>query len=186
VTLEAFLTRLAEALRAADTPAMLTGSVAAAYLGALRSTLDVDVVIDPTPEGLERLVDAIEATGWYVSRDAAREALAERSMFNVIDGESGWKADLIVRKHRTFSASEFARRQPLSFGDGSLDIVRLEDLILAKLEWAREGASARQLEDAKTLCALAGDTLDVAYIAEWATTLHVESLWRALRDAPDA
>ncbi|HMS02923.1 MAG TPA: hypothetical protein PKE51_08105 [Gemmatimonadaceae bacterium] len=30
-----------EALRAADTPAMLTGSVAAAYLGALRSTLDV-------------------------------------------------------------------------------------------------------------------------------------------------
>jgi hypothetical protein len=169
VTLEAFLTRLAEALRAADTPAMLTGSVAAAYLGALRSTLD-----------------AIEATGWYVSRDAAREALAERSMFNVIDGESGWKADLIVRKHRTFSASEFARRQPLSFGDGSLDIVRLEDLILAKLEWAREGASARQLEDAKTLCALAGDTLDVAYIAEWATTLHVESLWRALRDAPDA
>lgn len=71
-------------------------------------------------------------------------------MCNVIDGESGWKADLIVRKDRTFSAS------------------------------------ARQLENAKTLCALAGDTLDVAYIAEWATTLHVESLWRALRDAPEA
>jgi hypothetical protein len=184
VTLEAFLERLAGALRDSGTPAMLTGSVAAAYLGALRSTLDVDVVIDPDPSTLERLVDAIEAAGWYVSRDAARDALAERTMFNVIDGETGWKADLIVRKNRAFSASEFARRQPMAFGDGTLAIVRIEDLILAKLDWARQGGSARQLEDVRTLCTLAGDTLDVAYLEQWVPTLAVESLWRSVR-VPD-
>lgn len=138
MTLDIFLGRLSDARHGANVPAMLTGSVAAAYLGAVRSTLDVDVVIEPTTEGLERLVDAIESTGWSVSREAAHEALLHRTMFNVIDGESGWKADLIVRKMRPFSVTEFARRQPMAFGQGTRGITCIEDLRLAKLKWARE------------------------------------------------
>lgn len=50
----------------------------------------------------------------YVSDVAAREALADRSMFNIVDPESGWKVDLIVRKLRPFSEQEFARRQSVT------------------------------------------------------------------------
>lgn len=186
MTLESFLARLATALRDAGIPAMLTGSVAAAYLGALRSTLDVDVVIDPTAEALEQFVDAIAAAGWYVSRDAARDALLHRSMFNVIDAESGWKADLVVRKSRPFSESEFARRQPMASGPGDLSIVRIEDLMLAKLEWARLGGSARQLEDVAVLRQIAGDTLDAAYVDRWAVALGVDALWRTVCEGSGA
>ena len=181
MTLEPFLSRIASALQQAGVPAMLTGSVAAAWLGALRSTLDVDFVIDPTAEALEHFVDQVEAQGLYISRDAARDALQHRTMFNVIEVESGWKADLMVRKARAFSESEFARRQPIELAGTPLAIVRIEDLLLAKLEWAQLRGSARQLEDARTLLELAGDTLEIDHIERWATALGVRSEWDRVR-----
>ncbi len=183
MTLAPFLQQIAGALADAGVPAMLTGSVASAYRGAMRATMDIDLVIDPTAETLEGFVDRIEALGFYVSRDAARDALAERTMFNVIDPESGWKADLIVRKARAFSQEEFTRRQPVEYLGVHVTIARPEDLILAKLEWAALGASARQLEDARELARLTGDTLDREYITRWAVTLGVANAWAAVQRA---
>lgn len=146
MTLASFLQQISRALAEAGVPAMLTGSVASAFRGAIRATMDVDLVIDPTAATLEQFVDRIEALGLYVSRDAARDALTEHTMFNVIDPESGWKADLIVCKTRPFSHEEFARREVVTYLGVDIAIARPEDLILAKLEWASLGASARQLD----------------------------------------
>jgi hypothetical protein len=181
MTLAPFLQQISRALAQAGVPAMLTGSVASAFRGAMRATMDVDLVIDPTAAALERFVDHVEALGLHVSRDAARDALAERSLFNVIDPESGWKADLIVCRARPFSREEFARREPVSYLGVDVTIARPEDLILAKLEWAALGASARQLEDARELARLAGRALDQAYITRWAVTLGVSDAWVALQ-----
>jgi hypothetical protein len=41
---------LAEGLRGAGVPWMLTGSTASSYYGEPRATNDVDIVVDPTPE----------------------------------------------------------------------------------------------------------------------------------------
>jgi hypothetical protein len=187
MSLGPFLRQIAATLAASGVPAMLTGSVASAFRGAMRATMDIDLVIDPTAAALEEFVDRIEALGLYISRDAARDALAERTMFNVIDPESGWKADLIVRKARPFSHEEFARREPVSYLGVEITIARAEDLILAKLEWASLGASARQLEDVRELARLEGSALDQAYIARWAVTLGVGDAWAVIqRDIADA
>lgn len=186
MTLAPFLEQITGALEGAGIPAMLTGSVASAFRGAMRATMDVDLVIDPKTASLEGFVARIEALGMYVSREAAREALANRSLFNVIDGESGWKADLIVRKARPFSVEEFSRRQRAVFMGVDIAIARPEDLILAKLEWAALGASARQLEDARQLARLAGDELDRAYLARWAAELGVVEAWEAIDTAHEA
>lgn len=88
MTLEALLRVLTQALSASGTPYMITGSVAAAYHGAARATMDVDAVIDPTAAQLTELVRQLMKSGLYVSEDSAREALASRTMFNVIDPRS--------------------------------------------------------------------------------------------------
>jgi hypothetical protein len=178
VSLERFRRTVSEALAAEKIPAMLTGSMAAAYRGAIRATMDVDLVIDPEPSALERFVARLEGAGFYASPDAAREALRSRGMFNVIDPESGWKADLIVRKARPFSEAEFSRRQPLEFLGVPLAIARTEDLIIAKLEWASLGGSARQLEDVRSLVRLAGADLDRGYVDRWTHALQLTALWQ--------
>jgi len=165
---------------------MLTGSVAAAYHGAARATMDVDAVIDPTSEQLADLVQRLLLAGLYVSPEAAREALAERAMFNAIDPATGWKADLIIRRHRPFSAEEFARRLPAELFGERVGVATIEDIILSKLEWATMGGSARQLEDVRRLLAIGGDTVDNAYVERWIEPLGVRIAWESVREGPAA
>jgi hypothetical protein len=178
-----FVTRLAGSLEAAGIPYMIAGSVGSTFHGEPRTTNDVDVVIDPTPEQLERLVQALAAE-YYVSPEAAREALDRRSMFNVIDFGSGWKADLILRKDRPFSREEFGRRKAIPVAGGSVWMASPEDIILSKLEWARITPSDRQLRDALGVAVIQKAHLDRDYLRRWARELGVEeSLEQLLREA---
>lgn len=169
------------ALDAAGIPYMLTGSVAAACHGGARATMDLDIVIDPTADRLRALVESLSSQGLYAPLDAAREALEQRSMFNVVDTATGWKADLIVRKSRPFSEAEFARRRLVEYEDARLWVATVEDLIISKLEWARLGGSARQLEDVAALVRIASG-LDDAYLSRWIAELGLAEQWQAARN----
>jgi hypothetical protein len=60
VTLETeALAALVRHLDAAGVPYMVAGSFASSFHGRPRTTHDADVVIDPTPEALERLLEAL-------------------------------------------------------------------------------------------------------------------------------
>lgn len=170
---------LVRELDEARIPFMLTGSMAAAVHGAGRATLDIDLVIEVSEAQLTSFVASLSSPELYVSAEAAAEALAHETMFNVVDVESGWKADLIVRKDRPFSKSEFARRQSVDFEGLQLWVVSLEDLMIAKLERARLGGSARQLEDVAALLRAAVRELDVAYLEDWVGRLGLQSQWES-------
>jgi hypothetical protein len=86
-------------LDGAGIPHMLVGSFASSVLGAPRATQDIDLVIDPTPEALDRFVAAFDADRVYIG-PSSQEALARRDQFNLIDTTSGWKVDLVIRKDR--------------------------------------------------------------------------------------
>lgn len=183
MSLIGILRTVVAALDASGVPFMLTGSIAAAAHGAGRATMDVDLVIRATPAQLESVVEALDGPPLYVSRSAAREALATESMFNIVDTETGWKADLIPCKSRPFSQAEFARRRPLELDGLPLWVASVEDVIISKLEWAKLGGSARQLEDVATLLRVTGDDIDRAYLDRWIGELGLRKQWVAVRAA---
>jgi hypothetical protein len=160
-------------LQTAGIPFMLAGSQSSSYYGEPRATRDVDLVIDPTPEQLDQFLDALGAN-YYSSRDAAHEALARRTMFNIIDFQGGWKADLIIRKDRPFSIEEFRRRQTGTIHGHPLPIASPEDVILSKLEWDRITPSDQQLKDALHVATVQRPHLDRDYLHRWAAELGVE------------
>jgi hypothetical protein len=173
--------RLVRRLEALGIPYMVAGSVASSHHGLPRATNDADIVIDPTPEALEALVAALLAEGYYVDARVARDALRARRLFNVIDPESAFKVDLIIRKERPFSREEFARRQQRDLGGLAASIATAEDTILSKLEWTRKGGgSERQLDDALGVLRVCGERIDREYVEKWAVPLGVEDLWREL------
>lgn len=108
---EIFFGEIATLLKAAGIPFMISGSLASSFYGEPRATNDFDLVIDPDATRLDRFLNSLPPQ-WYVSREAANSALARRSMFNVIDTEGAWKADLFIRKERPFSLQEFSRAIP--------------------------------------------------------------------------
>lgn len=182
---EDLLHLVARRLDAADIPFMVTGSVAATAHGAGRATMDVDVVIDTDLAHLRHFVSSLSSPDLYVSMDAAVEALHGQSMFNIIDIRTGWKADLIVRKLRPFSETEFARRRSIDFGGRPMPVATMEDLVVAKLEWAKAGGSARQIDDVAALLRVAAGNWDRPYVEHWATALGLHEQWKAAQLALD-
>ena len=181
MTGRSLLLQVAAALDAAGIKWMLTGSFAAAHHGALRTTRDVDLVIEATERQLQSLVVDIIARGLYAAEDAALEARRVEGMFNVIDPGSGWKADLILKKGRPFSLAEFERRSPILLDGIPLSIATLEDLMLSKLEWARMGGSLRQLEDVAALLRARAGEWDEAYVRRWVEELGLSDEWARAR-----
>lgn len=183
MSLSGLLRRLTAIFDAEGIPYMLTGSLASTLYGEPRSTVDVDLVVVLDAAALGALLSALPEDRYYVSEDAARDALKRQGQFNVIDLETGWKVDLILRKRRPFSLEEFGRRVRREVLGVEIDLVSVEDSILSKLEWARRGGSERQLRDVRAMVMLQRDRLDVAYIERWAEELGVLELWREVRVA---
>jgi hypothetical protein len=176
-----FIHSIVSALEAADIQYMLAGSVGSTHYGRPRATMDVDLIIACTPDQLEQFISALDKR-YYVSAVAAREALASRSMFNIVDSESGWKADIIVRKARPYSLEEFNRKRRADILGQSLWTMSPEDAILSKLEWSKGRESRIQLDDALAVAAAQWRTLDKDYILRWAAILGIEEDARKLLD----
>jgi hypothetical protein len=161
-------------------PYMITGSLAASHHGRPRATHDADVVIDLDRVQLDTLVRDLETANFYVDAAGARDALAQRRQFNVIDATHACKIDLIIRKDRDFSREELDRRQHVEIGFGRpVAMVTPEDAILSKLEWAKRTDSERQLRDAAAIVEM-NPRLDRRYVARWAEQLGVPDLWLAV------
>ena len=126
---------------------MVVGSFASTAHGEPRTTRDLDLVIAPSLDQLNELLAALDPERFYVDPDVARDALRRRSMFNVIEIATGWKLDLVIRKARPFSIEEMQRRTLTKILGMDVPTATAEDTIIAKLEWAKLGASDRQLED---------------------------------------
>lgn len=182
MSLAGFLSGIVRILEEVRVPYMLTGSLAAAFYANPRATQDVDLVIQLTADQIDALVTGFSKAGFYVSPGAAREAFRTRGLFNVIDPECGWKADLIVRKDRPFSEAEFGRRRSATLLGLELALTSPEDLVIAKLEWSVLGDSELQRRDLVQLLESVGATLDRKYVDEWISRLGLQSAWRAVVD----
>ncbi len=158
---------------------MLTGSFASNMHGVPRATYDADIVIEVEPDALDELVRRLGGD-FYVSTEAAKEAVSSRSMFNVIHLESGFKVDFIVRKARPFSKEEFSRREKGVVLGKPRWFATPEDVILSKLEWTRLGESERQFFDAVNVANVQRERLDRSYLEKWAKELGVQKLLQRL------
>jgi len=178
-----FLKKLVKSLGDCSILYMLSGSFSSSFYGQPRATKDADIIIATKEEQLIAFVKSL-GDNYYINYDAAREALKNNSMFNVIDIQNSWKADFIIRKNRPFSKEEFKRRQKVNIMGLDVWIVSPEDIILSKLEWAKNSESGQQFLDALGVATVQYDRLDWDYLYKWAKELQVESsLERLLRQA---
>lgn len=184
MTQEEVISRVVDLLVQLGIPYMVAGSFASNLHGVPRMTQDADLVIDADEATVVGLTHALEAE-FYVSEDAAREAVRLRRMFNLIHLDTGFKIDLVIKKGRPFSAEELRRREPGPLAGRQVDFATAEDTILTKLEWAKLGDSERQYGDAVGIMQVQGPRLDWTYLERWAASLELSDLLaRARRGEP--
>lgn len=181
-SLSEFVSTVVDALNASGFPYVITGSFASIYYSEPRTTMDIDVVVNAPFDALEQFRDLMVGRGWYApSIDDATD------MFNVVDPNSGWKADIIRWQDEPFDRERFARRTMVELLPG-LDayIPTVEDMILAKLRWIEGRESAMQLRDVESMIEVNGLSLDRAYLRLWAARLGVEARLEHLLGSSDS
>lgn len=179
--LEEILSLLVPVLEHAQVPYMLTGSVASSAHGMPRSTRDLDIVIDPTRTQLQVLMREFPSDRYYADEQQALQALSKRSQFNVIDSDTGWKVDFIIAQDSAYGRAAFARRMQIEITGVRVYVASPEDVLISKLQWAKQGASDRQIQDVKGILDVQGNRLDYAYIARWVRELRLEEQWQVIR-----
>ena len=174
-----FIEKLVDSLEAAGIEYMISGSVVSSFHGRPRATNDANIVIAPTEKQLYTFAQSL-GKDYYVSMEAVREAFIHNSMFNVIDIQDGWKADFIIRKDRAFSCEEFQRRLRVKIMGMDFWITSPEDVILSKLEWAKNRQSQQQFQDALGVVMVQWGHIDKEYLNRWAKELQIESSLKKL------
>ncbi|MBV9496194.1 MAG: hypothetical protein JOZ54_18240 [Acidobacteria bacterium] len=179
--MQGLLPRLVAALEAAEVPYMLTGSYASSLHSIPRATKDLDIVVFPNREQLTRFLTSLSPDEYYTDLEDALECLKWRRQFNVVDYATGWKIDFIIPPFDEFNVEEFSRRQTIDVDGVRLSVITPEDIVLAKLLWAKAGESMRQIEDAATVVRIQADSLNVAYIESWVRRLDLGPQWDLAR-----
>lgn len=159
-------------LESAEIDYMLTGSVALNCYAQPRMTRDIDLVVAFFLKDAVRIQEIL-GPDYYVSEDAAREAVSNQTSFNAIHQGTLIKVDFMVRKRDDYRLHEFKRRIRLNLAGFEIWVVSKEDLILSKLHWAAESLSQRQLSDVENLIATGCDT---EYLRTWSAALNLTDM----------
>jgi hypothetical protein len=166
-------------LSAQAIPYMMTGSMAANYYTVPRMTRDIDIVVELSERDVDRMVALFEDE-FYIDYEAVQEAVIQQRLFNIIHQRYVIKVDFVIRKDTAYRREEFARRKEISIEGHRISIVAPEDLILSKLEWAKESRSEMQLADVRNL--LSVSDLDRSYLLRWSHALGLELLYREVME----
>lgn len=160
------------------------GSVASSFHGAVRSTMDVDIVCELRDEHVARFLGRL-ATDYYANEQTIREAISNRSCFNLIHFPTSFKVDIFLSRGRAFDNDCLERCRLERISEGlEVAIATPEDSIIAKLEWYRIGneVSERQWDDVTRLLRLLGGQADVDYLRQAAASVGVGDLLQRLRE----
>jgi hypothetical protein len=176
------LTGAVRALDEAGVAYLLSGSLASSLQGEPRATHDIDLVIDVDMSVVDALARAFGTDSYFFDDAAARDALGQRRMFNLIDTRSGDKIDFWPLTDDPFDARRFSRRVAVHAFGIDLMVSSPEDTILQKLRWAAAcGGSERQVNDAAGVYEVNSGALDETYLDSWAGALGVVDLLAEVR-----
>ena len=163
-------------LNKAKIPYLISGSIAANYYTIPRMTRDIDVVVELKQDSVDAFIKLFEKD-FYTDREMIKAEVARRGMFNLIHEKHVVKVDFIVRKETDFQDKMFLRKKEISIQNNAMQIISAEDLVLAKLLWAKDSLSEMQLKDIKNIIKTV-DTLDIGYIDNWIEQLGLREIYR--------
>ena len=161
------------------------GALASSAHGVVRATFSGDLVAVVLPPQTKILANAL-GPGWYAEPEMMQRAMRDGRAFHLIHLDSATKLDVFPASTE-FHESQLKRATatPLRLEGAALPVATAEDILLAKLQWYRDGGevSDRQWSDIGGII-IQNPNLDWDYVNSWAARLGVTDLLaRARADA---
>jgi hypothetical protein len=166
-------------------PYMVTGATAAILYGQPRVTNDLDVVLSLDDAARAALLRAFPETEFYVPPESvirAEQARAQRGHFNLIHHETGYKADIYLVGADPLHAWALPLRRRVRWSESvEMAVAPPEYVVLRKLEFYREGRSAKHPADIRAIREVTG--VDEALLAPWLERMGLGAVWQELKNS---
>jgi hypothetical protein len=166
----------------------LCGSLASSAYGLSRTTQDIDLVSDISLRNVISFVENLKEE-YFIDAEMIRDAIKNRTSFNLIHLETMFKIDIFILKDDPYSIATLNRIQEDSLDQGKdslkILIISSEDVILSKLIWFKLGneISERQWLDILGVIKVQSESLDKKYLTLWAKQKNVyELLTKAFKE----
>lgn len=172
-------------LNAAGLRYLITGSVASTIYGEPRVTHDVDLILFIPTNQVKDLPRIFPSSEFYCP-DAQtlliERGRAQRGHFNLIHHASGFKADCYFAGEDPLHHWANENAKTLKIGEDIVVLAPPEYVILRKLEFYREGGSAKHLRDIQSILTNSHLKLDRAVLEEKIEALGLEQSWEHFKD----
>jgi hypothetical protein len=187
VTFVDFARLVLDALESTELEYLIGGSVAVWAWGEVRTTQDIDLVINLPGPKIMRLSQELEKRGMLVPPEVILDLLLmpEGDLpINAMHLDSANKAELfLLRDHDQYRRLCLSRRRLVDLGPplGEVYVHAPEDLIINKVYYFSLSEQTKHVRDIASIIAFCGDELDMAYIAQWTEKLSVAAVWNEIQ-----
>ncbi|MBI2344152.1 MAG: hypothetical protein HYV02_07475 [Deltaproteobacteria bacterium] len=165
-------------------PYMITGSMATILYGEPRLTHDIDMVLALPESAVTAFLESFPQETFY---SPPRETVllelrrTTRAHFNLIHHASGFKADCYLASRDPLHQWGLQHRRAVALDtETTIWVAPPEYVIIRKLEYYREGESAKHLEDIRRMLPHLTD-LDRPWLEAQLSQRGCLSLWHALQ-----
>ena len=172
-----------ERLEQAGVRYVVTGSVAVIAYGDPRMTHDIDLVVELQRSQISALVEAFPDEEFYCPPPeviAVESSRSSRGQFNIIHHKTGFKADIYPVGNDSFLAWAINNAKQFPFGSFSIKIAPPEYVIIKKLEYFKEGRSAKHISDIKGMLEASPDLIDHKKLHELLVRHGLLDLWQLI------
>lgn len=182
---EELLKRVTSLLSEAQIPYMVTGALSVIFYGRPRASHDIDFVIEAEEKDIAKITKVFQQlphTEFIVQSAQIATAITKRNMFNILHLPTMLKLDFFLLRDEPFDVSRFTRRRQVKLFGHLMNFASPEDTILIKLLWYDETQIEKHLIDAAFVYQIQRETLDRAYLTQWADKQKTAALLGTLAD----
>jgi len=144
------------------------------FYSVLRMTRDSDILLSLYGKDVDSFIKLL-SEDFFIDDNMVRESLLSKMKFNIFDKKTLFKIDFILKTDEEYENLKFRRRTSLKINGIEVYVISIEDLIISKLNWARDSFSEIQLNDVREL--LKND-VDKKYINEWITKMNMHEIYQ--------
>lgn len=183
-----FVRLVLDALDALQLKYLVGGAVAVWAWGDVRTTRDLDLVVELPVEAIADLSRELAQRDMLVPADIILDILLNSRSdlaINAIHMYSGYKAELfLLRPGDVYRAQALERRLLVDLGPpiGEVWVHSPEDLILYKLRYFRISRQPKHVRDIASIMLTLGNELELDYIASWSERMGLTETWQEVLD----
>jgi hypothetical protein len=171
-----------DALHASDVDYMLVGSLASNLYGIARSTNDADFVVQlgDTP-----MLEVARWLGPQFRFDPQRsfEGITATTRYVIEALELAFKIEFFLLSDDPYDQSRFARRRRIPMLGREAFVLSVEDVLVTKLRWSKEGRRVKDREDVANVLSVFVGEIDWTYVYHWCQEHHTVELLNEIRNS---